>query len=426
MDRLIDAALRDMLTSEGAAQLEALERIADLHDTAAVAPLIHMLFWLGEEIHDPIVATIRSLAGEPADAPDSEAFFDWMVWLQAHTEYAPHALYDALAGDLYAALDPQFSRFLRVGITRSIRLEEIVWGGVNVDAIPALDNPATTGPEGAGWLNPDDPVLGVLIGGQARAYPLRIMYWHELVNDVVGGVPVALPFCSLCGAGILYDARVAGQSSPLKFGTSGLLYRSNKLMFDRATDSLWSQFTGEAVVGALAGNAPALTRLPLVQTDGAAWLARHPDTSVLSEQTGHLRDYAPDAAYRTYRASPDLAFPARITDTRMPAKTLVFGLHLPGGAKAWPLDSFDETAPLHATVGLHDVVIFGNARTGIRAYQAGGHRFTVNGPNLTSSDGPWRATESALIGPDGRTFARLPGHVAYWFAWAGAWGAGGE
>ena len=103
----------------------------------------------------------------------------------------------------------------------------------------------------ASYLNPDDPVFGVEINGDARAYPLRIANWHEMVNDVVGGVPVSLAYCTLCGSGILFDGRVAGRAEPFTFGSSGLLYRSNKLMYDRQTDSLWEQLAGHPVTGSL-------------------------------------------------------------------------------------------------------------------------------------------------------------------------------
>ena len=130
-------------------------------------------------------------------------------------------------------------------------MEEIAWGGVLVDGIPALDNPRMTTASAASYLNPDDPVFGVEINGDARAYPLRIANWHEMVNDVVGGVPVSLAYCTLCGSGILFDGRVAGRAEPFTFGSSGLLYRSNKLMYDRQTDSLWEQLAGHPVTGSL-------------------------------------------------------------------------------------------------------------------------------------------------------------------------------
>ena len=110
------------------------------------------------------------------------------------------------------------------------------------------------GASDAEYLLDTDLVFGIEINGDARAYPLRIMGWHEMVNDVIGGVPVALAYCTLCGSGILFDTQLEGTDEPLVFGSSGLLYRSNKLMFDRKTNSLWNQFSGEPVVGPLVGS----------------------------------------------------------------------------------------------------------------------------------------------------------------------------
>jgi hypothetical protein len=105
-------------------------------------------------------------------------------------------------------------------------------------------------------------VFGVAIGGQARAYPLRIVNWHEMVNDTIAGVPVSLAYCTLCGAAILFDARAPGRDTPFTFGSSGLLYRSNKLMYDRQTGSLWNQFTGRPVLGALTLSGPGFVASP--------------------------------------------------------------------------------------------------------------------------------------------------------------------
>lgn len=135
-------------------------------------------------------------------------------------------------------IDPNFTAFLYSGVRHSIRLEEIAWGGVNKDGIPSLDNPALINAEDAEYLKEDDLVFGVSINGDTRAYPLRIMDWHEMFNDVIGGVPVALAYCTLCGSGILYETDMGDGKEPIIFGSSGFLYRSNKLMYDKQTHSL--------------------------------------------------------------------------------------------------------------------------------------------------------------------------------------------
>ena len=148
--------------------------------------------------------------------------------------------------------------------------------GCRKDGIPALTNPAHVPAADATYLEDDELVFGVEIAGDARAWPLRILDWHEVLNDVVGGVPVTLAYCPLCGSGILYDARAPGRDEPFVFGTSGLLYRSNKLMYDQATHSLWHQFTGRPVVGPLTGSGIELEVLPVAITSWRDWRAQHP------------------------------------------------------------------------------------------------------------------------------------------------------
>ena len=125
-----------------------------------------------------------------------------------------------------------------------------------------------------------------------------------MLNDVVGGVPVTLAYCTLCGSGILYDARVPGDDEPFVFGSSGLLYRSNKLMYDQATHSLWSQFTGRPVVGPLTGSGIELAVLPVAIASWRDWRDRHPDTQVLSLDTGYDRDYARGSRTATTSRAP--------------------------------------------------------------------------------------------------------------------------
>lgn len=187
-----------------------------------------LIRWLPDEDTE-IVARLETLTG----AHPGPGWFDWVVWRQAHPEIAAYPGYAVFLADLLAGIDPKVRRFIRADVPHEIRLEEIVWGGVTVDGIPALDNPAMIRADTPGYLNADDPVFGMEINGDARAYPLRIVNWHEMVNDIVGGVPVSLAYCTLCGAGIPFDDRVAGRGGYFTFGSSGLLYRSNKLMYDR-------------------------------------------------------------------------------------------------------------------------------------------------------------------------------------------------
>ena len=311
-----------------------------------------------------------------------------------------------------------------------IRLEEITWGGVQVDGIPSLDNPRLIKARAADYLLDDDLVFGVEINGDARAYPLRIMGWHEMFNDVIGGVPVALAYCTLCGAGILFETQVDGRDKPFVFGSSGFLYRSNKLMFDRETDSLWNQFTGEPVVGPLVGSGIALKIRPVAITSWQRWLDRHPDTRVLSIETGHRRDYGSGVVYSDYFASPNLMFPAMVRGGELPGqKDYVFGIRAPGAAKAWPLTAFEEAPVINDRVGPLQVVLIGDAATRtVRAYKRGGHSFAEGARpgTLAGPGGDWTIEEEQLVGPAGERLARVPGHISYWFAWDGYLGVGSE
>ena len=167
-----------------------------------------------------------------------------------------------------------------------VDLDEIQ-GIVPPDAIPALEDPAFEPAAEVGWLAPVEPVLALEINGDARAYPLRIMTWHELVNGTVGGVPVTVSYCPLCNSAVAYDRRVAGRI--LDFGTSGKLFNSALVMYDRQTESLWSHYTGQAVIGHLTG--AQLDLIPVQTVSFERFLSSHPDGQVLSLDTGHSRRY---------------------------------------------------------------------------------------------------------------------------------------
>jgi hypothetical protein len=142
---------------------------------------------------------------------------------------------------------------------RTVPLSEIESGGPPKDGIPAIDRPRFVAPAEAGrWLDPREPVIVFERGGEARAYPLQILMFHEIVNDVIGGVPVAVTFCPLCYASLVFDRRVDGVV--LDFGTTGKLRKSDLVMYDRQTESWWQQFTGQGIVGRYAGTV--LTQLP--------------------------------------------------------------------------------------------------------------------------------------------------------------------
>jgi hypothetical protein len=212
----------------------------------------------------------------------------------------------------------------------SIPVDEILEGGPPRDGIPALSDPQTVAAEGAPYAD-DDTVIGVVQGGEARAYPIAILNWHELVNDTLGGRPVLVSFCPLCGTGIVFDRSIDGQVR--SFGVSGLLYRSDLLLYDRETESLWSQIAASAVTGPANGKRLRVLRSSLMPW--GRWKEKHPDTSVLSLETGHRRDYG-RSPYGDYALSNRVLFSVK-PDPRYHPKMPTIGMRiLQGGARAYP------------------------------------------------------------------------------------------
>ncbi len=424
-DSEIVTASRLTVLGSGRQFAEALRLLSD-YGQPDILPTLILAMRYNASARAAIDAVAQRIAGESGRS----GWFDWMLWQQEHPEITPHPTYRALKVWMFSQIDPQFLRFLNEETTAPgrlrIRLEEITWGGVRVDGIPALDDPKLITARRANYLKDDDLVFGVEINRDARAYPLRILDWHEMFNDVVGGVPVALAYCTLCGAGILFETQPEGRAERFLFGSSGFLYRSNKLMFDRGTDSLWNQFTGAPVSGPLVDSGFALTLRPVVITSWKAWRDAQPRTRVLSLDTGHRRDYGPGAAYGEYFASEELMFPALADSVSLRAKDYVFGVRVHAGTKAWPLEVFRGGRVLNDVVegglGRQALVLIGDAATRtVRAYERGDLTFSAgDAPGVVAADGAsWRITEAALVAEDGRRAPRVAGHIAYWFAWNG-------
>lgn len=219
----------------------------------------------------------------------------------------------------------------------TIPRNEILGGGPPKDGIPAISRPGFLPAKNAAYLGPNDRVIGVSIGTEARAYPLKILNYHEIVNDRVGEVPIAVTYCPLCDSAAVFDRR-----TPLgerEFGVSGLLYNSNVLMYDRANDaeSLWSQIRAKGVSGP--GAQVELSSLPLELTSWSDWTRRYPESQVLSTETGHSRDYG-RSPYGGYFQTPQLMFPAKPSSDRLPAKERVLGIWSGKTFRAYPESSF--------------------------------------------------------------------------------------
>ncbi len=328
--------------------------------------------------------------------------------------------YIAFKKAVFATVQEELAAFLDPDTERLISAQEVLWGGVKVDGIPPLHEPRFVTPaEAAEWIDTADRIIGVEINGDVRAYPLRIIDWHEMVNDTIGGVPVSLAYCTLCGSAILYDGRAG--DTVFRFGTSGLLYRSNKLMYDHGTRTLWEQYTGVPVWGELVGSGIELDILPVTHTTYGQWLRDHPDTKVLDINTGWARNYTPGAAYGDYFDSPQLMFPAPSKEGELQPKSIVYTVRLDGHTVAYPIGDLARAGFIEHEIGGKAIVVVATEDgLGGRAYLAGSTSFTeydATGRRLTDrAGGTWTVTEAALEGRSGQTLARIPGHNSFWFA----------
>lgn len=215
----------------------------------------------------------------------------------------------------------------------SVPRDQILPGGPAKDDIPAIVDPHPVSARQANFLSGEDQVLGVSLNGESRAYPIRLLNWHEIVNDRLGGRDIAVTYCTLCDSGIVFDATVRGERSI--FGVSGLLYQSNLLLYDRETESLWSQMGMQAISGEF--NGEALEIIPVTHTRWGTWKGMHPDTTVVGFRTGYHRDYFKDP-YSDYFEKPYLVFPIHRQDERLDKKAVVAGILSEDGAKAYPLE----------------------------------------------------------------------------------------
>ncbi len=335
---------------------------------------------------------------------------------------------------------PGAARQFRTDFSKhTVPYKEIVSGGPPKDGIPALHRPRFVRIEEAdSWIHPREPVIVLEIGRDARAYPIQILIWHEIVNDTVGGRPVLITFCPLCNTAIAFERSVQGRV--LGFGTTGRLRFSNLIMYDAQTESWWQQATGEAIAGDLSGSR--LVRVPASLVSWSDFKASHPDGRVLSRDTGYARPYGrnPYPGYDDVRRSP-FAYRGPRTPGPLRAMDRVLVVELNGGAVVYPYDLLQDERVINDTVGGVPVVVFWTPGTasaldaatiaaGRDVGSAGAYASKVGGLTLTffQEGGPmidrqtgseWGATGRAVSGAmSGQTLERLPAIETFWFAWA--------
>lgn len=232
------------------------------------------------------------------------------------------------------------------GVKYLINPNKIISGGPPRDGIPSIDNPKYVSLEEADtWIEDNELVLAIIHKGVKRVYPLQIMVWHEIVNDLIAEDPILITYCPLCGSGIAYE-RIINEET-VEFGTSGKLYNSNLVMYDRKTNSYWTQIDGLAVVGELTG-----TKLKPISIDTVTWRdwkKEHPDSEVLNRNTGYFRPYGKDP-YGSYYEDSFVFFPVEAQDKRVHPKTVIFGIYINGVYKAYKEDDLIDLKIIEDTV----------------------------------------------------------------------------
>jgi len=344
---------------------------------------LEVLHFLPREIAQTLVTTMEKHTDQALGSDTN----DWFTWLWNAPEIKAKN-YDNFKSEFYKLIDPRFGTYFKDRADSAlIRLDEIRWGGVRQDGIPPLRQPDMIVATEADYLEDD--------------------------NVEVAGV-----YCTLCGAVILYET--GGHD----LGTSGFLYRSNKLMYDQATQSLWNTIRGEPVLGPLVGQDIALTHRQVVTTTWGEWKERHPDTQVLSLNTGHDRDYGEGVAYNEYFATDQLMFNTPFNDNRLQNKDEILALRFPAHPKEQlAIDTnFLSKNPVYIDqIGDQKLVVLTDVSGANRVYDPLEITFTAydQKSTVTDSDGDqWTLTEHALTHTEtGQTLESLPYHRAFWFGW---------
>ena len=305
------------------------------------------------------------------------------------------------------------------GVKHSIPLDKIKSGGPPKDGIPSIDSPVFAKVQDSNFMSDSDTVIGLDINGETKAYPLFILVWHEIVNDEVGGVPVSVTYCPLCYTNQVFERIIDGKT--VEFGTSGKLYNSNLLMYDRLTESYWSQALGEAVKGELTGYK--LDLVPFDVITWGDWKQQHPDTLVLTTDTGHLRSYATDP-YGNYYTEPRIMFPVEHRDDRMHPKEIILGFHHDGIYKAYKQNDVEENVVINDSIGKDSILLVSqfseNSRAFDRTLENEILEFSyVEGKIIdTNTHSEWNYDGLSISGPlKGEQLERLSMSPGFWFEW---------
>jgi hypothetical protein len=360
----------------------------------------------------------------------------WHTWLWRQAAPADNNSYSDFKAVLYHQVDPLYLKTFIDHPKALVRLDEIEWSGVRKDSVPELCNPAVCSAKEAGFLHDDDIVFGYCDALAARCFPKRIVVWHQIIEDIVGQHNITLAYCPISGSTAIYDNIPTNLT--YQFSNSGFNYRSNQLMQDHNTSSLWSTLDGSAVLGKAAERKVRLSPLPMVTTTWGEWRRRHPSTTVLSINTDFERDYNGPDFYAKYASGDSLMFPIIGEDRRLRNKELVFIPRFTETVGSRPLAiscSFLTHLPLYqSTCGTKHFLVLTDSSGANRLYQIPPNQKFTNfdgGSALEDSLGrKWLAGEDSLAlqanpAPAVNTdksgdYKRLPATTCFWFAWFAA------
>jgi hypothetical protein len=309
-----------------------------------------------------------------------------------------------------------------------VPLDQIVSGGPPPDGIPSIDNPKFISvQEASKFLEDSELVLGLNINGDIRAYPLQILVWHEIVNDEIGSIPVAVTYCPLCFTNQVFNRTIDDGQEVVEFGTSGKLYNSNLVMYDRTSKSLWSQAMAEGIVGKYAGTK--LERVPFDVAYWKEWKQIYPESKILSRDTGSNRPYGVDP-YGDYYTNSDVLFPVSNKDNRLGLKEIVVGFENKGQYKAYKLQEIENKKVINDQVNGKPIALFSLHPFMVRAYDRiveDGEltlEFEYDADNNRIIDkqtgSEWNFEGMAIDGQmKGKQLTRLPYDEGFWFEWIG-------
>ncbi len=307
--------------------------------------------------------------------------------------------------------------------------QDVLSGGVPKDGIPSLENPALVRAADARYLSDDDLIFGVVVKGEPRAYPLKILDRHEIVNDEIKGVPISILYCPLTGSGMGWNPVINGRKT--EFGVSGLLYNSNLIAYDRTTDSFWSQIGLQCVQGELKGQKP--ETIPLIETTWETWKDMYPDSNVLSDKTGiypSYDQYSYIISGKDYREDDVIMFPVGTDDKRLHRKDKVHGVIVRDTSKVYRIKKFSRSVEtVNDTIESAPIVVVGSSG---KNFAMSFERTLADGTILEFSpvknnlpvamednEGTsWDVFGYAVSGPRKGTRLKLTkSFTSYWFAW---------